>query len=182
MNSAWRLAERITLFLLLFHMGLASPRPRSVPHPHHRSTPRQQPAAALWQGSGLRPLQSIATAPPFHVRDTSGTSAPVPPLLTHSGHALLPSLSDCLLPGVYWFSPQIRCAGQTPGWRRTNQQQRLEGTTAPENPVTRQSLMDFYISTSGEKWDTKTNWASNQSYCEWYGITCGRGTRDVTSL
>ena len=55
-------------------------------------------------------------------------------------------------------------------------------TAPPENPVTRQSLMDFYLSTSGEKWDTKTNWASNQSYCEWYGITCERGTRDVTQM
>ena len=145
---------------------------------------------------------------------------------------------------MYWFSPQIRCAGQTPGLRRTNQQQRLErsctgsqicadslsqdgnawvaandgsrscyddysgdpstwcslygtdsdqygmngtqaccicggGACAPENPVTRQSLMDFYISTSGEKWDTKTNWASNQSYCQWSGIICASGTSDV---
>ena len=55
-------------------------------------------------------------------------------------------------------------------------------TAAPENPVTRQSLIDFYISTSGEKWDTRTNWVSNQSYCKWYGITCGRGASDVTVM
>ena len=51
-----------------------------------------------------------------------------------------------------------------------------------ENPLTRQSLMGLYAATKGHNWSRSTDWASNRSYCNWYGVLCTGGTSEVSSL
>ena len=53
---------------------------------------------------------------------------------------------------------------------------------ASENPITRQSLLNLYADTAGESWHISTDWGSNLTYCEWYGVTCKSGTSEVTEL
>ena len=37
-------------------------------------------------------------------------------------------------------------------------------------------LTVFYLSTQGWQWRNNTNWLTNASYCDWFGITCSGGT------
>ena len=62
MNRACGLVERIALFLLSFHIGLASP--HSVPHPHHRSTPRQSSRAVAGFGIATSSINRDSTTLP----------------------------------------------------------------------------------------------------------------------
>jgi Leucine rich repeat N-terminal domain len=44
----------------------------------------------------------------------------------------------------------------------------------------RTALMDLYRSTNGGQWKDPTNWGTEVSPCEWFGVTCGGG--HITSL
>jgi hypothetical protein len=36
----------------------------------------------------------------------------------------------------------------------------------------RDCLVTFYTQTNGDNWFDNTNWLSNKSYCDWYGVVC----------
>ncbi len=38
--------------------------------------------------------------------------------------------------------------------------------------ATKLALKSFYTTMNGDNWKIKTNWMSDRSICEWYGITC----------
>ena len=39
----------------------------------------------------------------------------------------------------------------------------------------RESLMKLYEATGGANWNNQTNWATQKSYCTWFGVVCGDG-------
>jgi len=38
-----------------------------------------------------------------------------------------------------------------------------------------QALVDFYLSTDGDHWDTNTDWIGTDTPCSWYGVSCDGG-------
>jgi len=58
----------------------------------------------------------------------------------------------------------------------------VDPCTDPFVSQQRYALATFYYSTGGDSWTEKTNWLTDVSECDWFGVTCHEATKAVSVL